>query len=314
MRRRETQAPAFGMVDGRLQRLEELVVPATDRGLLLGDAVFETLRTYDGRLFALDAHLDRLQASLRGIRITDAPSRDQIATWVRETTTATLEALGAPGGSSPPDDEDAPACVVRVTVTRGSGGHGLSTQGVGPARVIVIARPLPPPPESVYTKGLRVVTASLKRAPVGVQDPTIKATSALNLILARQEADEAGADEALLTNGRGEYLEASAANLFVLREGSYWTPRGRDGVLEGVTAGIVEGLLREEGWHGHHGPIPASVLREGQEVLLTQTTREVLPVVRLDDEVVGSGRPGEMAARLRGRFRERRAQYLDPGP
>ncbi len=303
-------APSFGMVDGRLQRLQDLMVPATDRGLLLGDAVFETLRTYEGRLFALNEHLDRLEASLRGIRINDAPSRDQVAKWTRETTAATLEAQSGPGGSSS-DDVDAPACVVRVTVTRGSGGHGLSTQGVGPARVIVIARPLPPPPETVYSEGLRVVTAGIKRAPVGVQDPTIKATSALNLILARLEADQAGADEALLTDGEGRYLEASAANLFVLRGGSYWTPRGPDGVLEGVTAGIVQELLQEAGWRARHGPIPASVLREGEEVLLTQTTREVLPVVQVDDRLVAGGRPGETARRLRALFGERRGRYLD---
>lgn len=293
----------FGSVDGRLAPLEGLMVPATDRGLLLGDAVFETLRTYDGRLFALDEHLDRLEASLRGVRIRDAPSRGRIALWAQEAVRATLD--GTDRGSE---------CVVRVTVTRGSGPHGISGKGAGPARVVVISRVLPPPDERVYKEGLRVLTASVRRAPAGVQDPTIKATSALNLILARLEADEAGLDEALLTDAEGRYLEASAANLFVIKDRRFFTPRGRDGVLEGVTAGIVEGLLLDEGFQAHHGPIPKRVLQEADEVLLTQTTREVLPVVEVDQTAVGNGVPGPVAGRLRERFHQVRREYLTQGP
>jgi branched-chain amino acid aminotransferase len=291
---------AFGVVDGDLKPLQRLCVPVTDRGFLLGDAVFETLRTYRGRLFALDGHLDRLEASLDGVGIEDAPGRAVIADWARAAVRATRQAV--------PDAE----CVVRVTVTRGDGPHGISTKGAGPARVVVIARVLPEPGERVYAEGLRVVTASVRRAPRGVQDPTIKATSALNLILARREADEAGADEALLLDAEGRYLEASAANLFVVQGEEFFASRGEHGVLEGVTAGIVEDLLVEEGFTPQWGPVPKEVLRGADEVLLTQTTREVLPVVQVDSRPVGDGRPGPVAARLRDRFLGRLDDFLDP--
>lgn len=293
--------PGFGSVDGELAPLDRLTVPVTDRGLLLGDAVFETLRTYDGRIFALDGHLDRLEASLAGVRIRDAPPRASLAQWAREAVRATRQRAEGPV-----------ECVVRLTVSRGSGPHGISVKGAGPARVIVISRPLPPPDERVYREGLRVVTASVRRAPAGVQDPTIKATSALNLILARLEADEAGLDEALLTDGEGRYLEASAANLFVVKGGGYHTPRGEDGVLEGVTAAVVEDLLLDHGLKAHHGPIPQQVLKSADEVLLTQTTREVLPVVEVDGSPVSGGVPGPVARRLREEFKRKKERYLDP--
>ncbi len=298
----------FGSLDGVLKPLDALQVPATDRGLLLGDAVFETLRTYDGRLFALRDHLNRLEHSLRGIAMASLPDRDRLTRWAREAATATLDEVQQAGLAT---SDCPPACVLRLTVTRGSGPPGLSAKGAGPPRVIVIARYLPPPAPGVYEQGLRVITARVKRSPAAVQDPTIKATSALNLIMARMEADQAGADEALLTDAEGRYLEASAANLFAVQGRDFWTPRGEDGVLEGVTAGIIEKLLQEQGLQGHLGPIPRSVLREAEEVFLTQTTREVLPVVQVDDRQVGDGAPGPVARELRERFLERVHERLD---
>lgn len=311
MTTRGKKAAGFGSVDGELSPLDDLQVPATDRGLLLGDAVFETLRTYDGRLFALQDHLDRLERSLRGIGMSSLPPRERVARWGREAVAATLDEVQQAGLTT---TDDPPACVLRLTVTRGSGPPGLSAKGAGPPRVIVIGRFLPPPAPEVYERGLRVVTARVKRSPVAVQDPTIKATSALNLIMARMEADQAGADEALLTDAEGRYLEASTANLFVVRGSEYWTPRGADGVLEGVTAGVVQELLQEQGFRGHLGPISRSVLLEAEEVFLTQTTREVLPVVQVDDRAVGGGTPGPVARDLRGRFLERVPERLDSPP
>lgn len=310
----DTQADSsFASVDGELRPLREAVVPVVDRGFLLGDAVFETLRTYQGRLFALEQHLDRLESSMGAIGLEGAPGRDRIAGWLREATRHSIKAQRSSAREGPGDGPgDGPECVVRVTVTRGDGPHGISTRGSGPPRVVVIARALPPVPAEVYTEGLRVITASVRRAPVGVQDPAIKATSALNLILARVEADRSGAHEALLTNEHGDYLEATAANLIVLNEGSFWTPKGGHGVLEGVTWGIVEKLLLEEGFKPRYGPVAPEILFGAREVLLTQTTREVLSVVHVDEHEIADGKPGPMAARLREGFKGQRSNYLGP--
>lgn len=291
----------MGSVNGKVLPLDELMVPVTDRGFLLGDGVFETLRTYKGRLFSLEEHLDRLEASLSGIRMDAPPRRDEVREWARATTAAARV-----------DAADDVEFVVRITVTRGRGPHGMSPKGAGPPQVYILARPLPAAPTALYEEGMRVVTARTRRVHRAAQDPTIKALSALNLILARAEADDAGADEALLCDEDGDYLEASAANLLVLHDGEFWTPRGEDGVLEGVTMRHVIALLQREGHTAHRAPIPPDVLRAADEVLLTFTTREVVPVVAVDGAPVGGGGPGPMARHLRLRFQEEVGDWLDP--
>lgn len=291
----------MGSVDGAIVPLEDLRVPVTDRGFLLGDAVYETLRTYGGRLYALEPHLDRLEASMRGIRLAAPPARDRVSSWLR----ATVEAALAEGERG---DEEV---VARVTVTRGAGPHGMSPKDAGPPQVYILARPLPPAPAELYERGIRVVTARTRRVSRAAQDPSIKAGSALNLILARAEADDAGADEALLLDESGGYLEASAANLFAVRDDTYWTARGEDGVLEGVTMRRIAALLDAAGFEAVRGPVPEQVVRAADEVFLTQTTREVLPVVAVDGKAVGTGRPGPVARAMRERFLTEVHEWLD---
>lgn len=293
-------------LDGDLRPVEEACIPVTDRGVTLGDAVFETLRTYGGRLFALSEHLERLGSSMDAIRLTERPPPATIAAWAR---TATHAAMGRirDDGVLPEGTE----AVVRITVTRGDGPHGLSLKGTGPPRTLVLARPLRPTPARVYSEGLRVVTATTRRHHPAAQDPRVKATSALNLVMARAEADAAEADEALLLDGAGRYLEASAANLFVLKDGTYWTPRGEDGVLPGITASIVSATLDAMGLDVVRAPIPPEVLRDADEVFLTQTTREAIPVVAVDGRAVADGRPGATTHEVRRRFLAEVPKWLD---
>lgn len=271
----------------------------TDRGFLLGDAVYETMRTYEGRLFALDAHLARLCASFDGVKLQNAPSVDGLKTALREVVHSARA-------------ETAQELVVRMTVTRGPGAHGMSPRGSGPPQVYILARALPDAPASLYDNGLRLITAKTRRLPAAAQDPRIKAASALNLIMARIEADEADADDALLCDLAGRYLEASSANLIVIKGNSYYSPRGEDGVLEGVTAGLVMDLLDDEGLQAVRGPIDPDVLGSADEVLLTQTTREVLPVASVDGALVNTGQPGRLARTLRSKFLAEVPRWLDP--
>lgn len=288
----------LGARNGERMPIESLCVPVEDRGFLLGDAVYETFRTYEGRLFALADHLDRLEASLSAVRIRDAPDRQTLSRWLEGTTEEAWRILRKDEGRV------ADELVVRVTVTRGPGPHGFSPRGAGPAQVYILARPLPPAADRVYSEGLSTVTAKVRRVPVEAQDPAIKAGSALNLVLARLEADDKGADEALLTDARGDYLEASGANLFALKDGVFWSPRAGDGILEGVTMRRLVAILEADGWSGERKAIPPEVLFSADEVLLTQTTREVIPVSQIDGRAIGTGRPGPESARLRARFRE----------
>lgn len=293
-------ASGVGSRDGKVMPLNELTVPVTDRGFLLGDTVYETMRTYDSCIFALQAHLQRLRDSLQAIGIEDAPDDARLADWLRAATRRLVHAEGGP-------DE----AVVRITVTRGPGPHGMSTRGAGPSTVYILARPLPPAPAEVYSKGLRLVTAKTRRLDPAAQDPRIKAGSALNLVLARLEADRAGVDDALMCDANGNYLEASSANLFVLHHGRFYTAHGEDGVLEGITAQRTRELLEAEGFSGVYGPVTPDVLLAADEVLLTQTTREMIPVVEIDGRPVGSGRPGPVAATLRERFHATKGPWLE---
>lgn len=286
------------MLDGRLSALEDLVVPVTDRGFLLGDAVFETMRTYGGRLFALEDHMDRLMDGLGALRFEAPPSRASLADELRSFVAGVREST---------DDE----LVVRVTVTRGSGPRGLSPRGAGPPRRIAMAFPLHVPDDDWYRAGVDVITARTQRSSVSSQDPRIKSTSALNLVLARLEADEAGVEEALLCDASGRYLEATSANLVVLHGGAYHAPRGDDGVLPGVTAAKVTGILDAMGWEAVRGPVSSEVLRAADEVWLTQTTRELIPVARIDGRPVGTGMEGPVAREVRARFRAEVSKWLD---
>jgi len=285
-------------LDGDLVPPAEAKVSVLDRGFLHGDSVYEVVRTYGGRPFELEAHLTRLARSAERIGL--APRWDGPRT-ARELV-RTLEAARVRGGAPPPDPAAAPWNVgewyARVVMTRGAGEIGLDPALAVDPRAIVIVQPLQAPPARAYAEGVAVAIVGVRRPSPAAVDPAAKTGAHLSHVLAVKEARDAGAHEALLLDDAGRITEGSSSNVFAVRRGEVVTPPLAAGILEGVTRGVVLRLARAEGVALQEVALRPEDLEAADEVFITSTMREILPVVRLGARPVGSGRPGPVTERL----------------
>lgn len=269
---------SFVHLDGKLVADADARVSVFDRGFTLGDGLFETMRAYGGRAAFVDEHLARLRRGCDALRLpcpADLPER--IAQTLRA--------------------NHAKDAAVRVTLTRGPGGRGASPRGAGPPTVVVVVTPVPYD-EALYARGLRAVTSRAPRA----EHPGLKSTNYLANVLARLEADDAGADEALVPDAQGHLLEATQANLFVLRGDRLATPPV-GALLPGVTRAKLLGLAPELGLRAEEAPLSREDVLGADEAWLTASVLEVAPLVALDGAPVGRGAPGPVAARMRALYR-----------
>jgi branched-chain amino acid aminotransferase len=281
---------------GKLVPKEEAVVSVWDHGLLYGDGVFEGIRAYDGRVFRLEQHLDRLWASARYIMLEIPLTRAEMIAAV----TATCRANNLHGG------------YIRLVVTRGVGDLGLDPrkcalcpeEGRNGPTVIIIADQIALYPEEVYRQGLRVITCTTRRNIPEALDPGVKSLNYLNSVLAKIETGRAGADEGIMLNSEGFVAECTGDNLFVLRKGALITPPTSAGILHGITRGAVMELAAEMGLPVREELFTLFEVYTADEVFLTGTAAEIAPVVDVDGRPIGSGKPGEMTARLLAAFRE----------
>jgi len=291
-------------LSGRLVPPEQALVPVLDRGFLYGDSVYEVARTYGGAPFALAEHLDRLEGSAAriGLRL---PPRAQIQSEIART-------LQAAGNAE---------SYLRVMVTRGEGSHfGLAPSPASDARddgprLIILVRPLELPPPELYARGLHLALVRVRRNDPRTVDPKAKTGNYLNSVLAIQEARASGADDAIFLDLKDRVTESSSANLFFVKDGVVVTPPLTLGLLAGITRAKVIEAARAAGILVREEPHGAGALAEADEVFLTSTLREVMPVTQLSlledrdpaPRPVGNGAPGPMAARLLQLFRERAA-------
>ncbi len=274
--------PDIGFVNGRFMPLAEAVVSVEDRGFQFGDGVYEVIRTYGGRPFQLDAHLLRLERSARAI---DLPCPLSHAQW----TERVADGIRLAGY---------PECKLYIQLTRGPAprDHPFPT-GVQPT-VVMTVRELHPLSDSLRS-GVDAIT--LQDFRWGRCD--VKSVSLLANVLARQRAKDAGAFEAIFIRN-GEVTEGAVSNVMIVRCGVLMTSPEGERILSGVTRGLVLELARKEGLTVHERPVSEAELRGADEVFLTGTTIEVLPVNRIDGIAVGSGRPGPVANLLGERFRD----------
>ena len=288
--------PVLCNVEGRLVPPDQAVVPILDRGFLYGDSVYEVVRTYSGRPFELDRHLARMEKTAHRIDLTLPPR----AAIVRELQ-RTLDAAGNPESYA------------RIVITRGTGEFGLSPLlARGHNRLVVIVRPLAAPPEEQYERGLQMAIARTRRNPPQALDPALKTGNYLNNILALREAHEAGADDAILLDLAGRVTEGTTSNVFFVQRGVLVTPPLSLGMLEGVTRALFNEIAREQGMLLREEPHGPEALAAADEVFMTSTLREAMPVTSLvfleshGEQVrkVSDGRPGPVAKRLRAAFRE----------
>ncbi len=287
--------PVLCNVEGKLVPPEQALVPVLDRGFLYGDSVYEVVRTYAGRPFELERHLARMDKTARRIDLT-LPPRETVVRELQRTL----------------DAAENPESYARIVVTRGIGEFGLSPLlARGQNRLVIIVRPLSAPPEEQYARGLQMAIARTRRNPPQALDPALKTGNYLNNILALREAHEAGADDAILLDLGGRVTEGTTSNVFFVQRGVLVTPPLALGMLEGVTRGLFIEIARAEGMLLREEPHGPEALAAADEVFMTSTLREAMPVTSLvfldspGEQVrqVGKGAPGPIAKRLRAAFR-----------
>lgn len=275
---------------------EAAKVSVFDRGFLYGDSVFETLRTYGGRLFAVERHLARLARSAERVFIDLPVSLEQMG---RELASAVV---GAGNAES----------YARLMLTRGVGDElGLDPgQSRHPLRVVIVT-PLKALPPEVYERGASAITYRGERVTDHSSAAGAKVGNYLTAVLASRELRAAGAAEALLVDGRGRVVEGATSNVFVVTsDGTLVTPPEDDGVLLGVTREAVLELARSLGMPVVLASLPLSEVLGAAEVFVCSSIRELLPVVSIDGAPVGSGRPGPLTGQLLGAFRQKCMQSV----
>jgi branched-chain amino acid aminotransferase len=283
---------SFASVNGSVVPAEEARVSVLDNGFTFGDAVYETLRTYAGRPFELGRHLARLRASAARLGFS-IPQDDR---ELRER----LDALLARAANT--------ESYIRLIVSRGLGDISYHFERVAGPTIVMVVKPLDPYPESDYESGIAVAIVDVRRNNPRALDPAIKSCNLLNNILAVREAQGKGAEEALLLNDQGELAEGASTNLFLVKGGTVVTPPLAAGILAGITREVVLGLLRGGSLSFREGALRPAHLRDADEVFVTSSTREVMPVRAVDGRPVGDGRPGPVTRRILAAFRAYAAQ------
>lgn len=275
-------------LNGRLVPEGEATVSILDRGFLFGDGVFESMRVVGGRIFRLDRHLERLRrsADLIGLALPGGPGAFGEAAIKLLRENGLTEAR------------------VRITVTRGPGRPGDYVEAPGPPTVVMIAAPYAGPDPALRERGVTVAIPRRRQIPAEAIDPSIKSISRLASVLARREARDQGAFEAVLLDLAGNLTEGTASNLFLVVRGRLLTPLVPEGGLPGVTRQAVLELASAAGIEVHEDRLPARTLSHADEAFLTNTSWEVLPVARVDQRPVGDGRPGAVTRDLQGRYRD----------
>lgn len=275
-------------IDGEFLPESEAKVSVFDHGLLYGDGVFEGIRFYNGRVFRLEEHHDRLWDSARSICLDIPMSKEDMTEALLET----IRQNGLRDG------------YIRQIITRGVGNLGLNPAQCKRPSVIIIAATIALYPEEVYRSGLTIVTCATRRAGAAVLNPAVKSLNYLNNVMARIEANLAGADEALMLNDAGNVAECTADNVFIIKKGQIFTPPISAGALRGITRAVVFEIAAELGIKITETDITRHDVFVADECFLTGTAAEVIPVIKADGRVIGTGKPGAISTRMIARFRE----------
>ena len=275
-------------IDGKLYDKEDARISVYDHGLLYGDGVFEGIRAYGGRVFEMDAHLERLYVSAKAIRLEIPLSRAEFAKVINDV-------IAANGFSD---------CYVRAVVTRGMGDLGVDPRRSVRPSVIVIADKLNVYPAEMYEKGMSVITAGTIRNHPNSCPPRVKSLNYLNNVLAKIEANDAGVPEAVMLNHLGNVAECTADNIFIVRWGRVLTPTTSDGILEGITRKVIIELCGRLGINCMEVTLQKHDLYAADEFFVTGTGAEVMPVTKIDGRVVADGGVGPVTRRLIKAFHE----------
>ena len=275
-------------INGRFFKKEEAVISVYDHGFLYGDGVFEGIRVYGGKVFKLTEHVDRLFESAQAIWLEIPMSRKACA-----------DAIGQTVAKSGFKD-----AYVRAVVSRGAGSLGLDPRKTKDPQVIIIVDTISIYPQEMYEKGMELVTASTMRNHPAALNPRIKSLNYLNNIMAKIEGSFVGCVEVLMFNHKGEVVECMGDNIFIVKNKVLFTPSPDAGILDGVTRRLVMELAKTSGYTMNESTLTRHDVYVADEVFLTGTAAELIPVTKIDGRVIGEGKPGRVFLDLRSRFQE----------
>ncbi|HZO86250.1 MAG TPA: branched-chain-amino-acid transaminase [Verrucomicrobiae bacterium] len=274
-------------IDGKYYDEQDAKISVFDHGLLYGDGIFEGIRAYNGRVFKLKEHIDRLFYSAKAILLTIPMSHNQICDAVVDTCRQNKIRDG----------------YIRLVVTRGVGGLGLNPNRCKHPSVIVIADKIQLYPNEVYDRGMDIITVPTTRNLHSALNPAIKSLNYLNNILAKIEANLGGCEEAIMLNAQGFVSECTGDNLFIIKAGKMYTPPLSAGALYGITRAVVIDLARESGIDVTEPDLTRYDLFNADECFLTGTGAEIVPVVKIDGRIIGDGKPGPITKKLVEKYR-----------
>jgi len=275
-------------IDGVITGPDEAHISVLDHGLLFGDSVYETLRTYGGKPFLFSRHFARLQHSAAVI--------DLKLPWSKSRTRDEIEKTLLAGESR-----------IRLIVTRGVGELAADIETCTDPAVIIIVVPLIALPERIYDQGVDVIISSVRRS---LRLADIKTGSLIHQVLARREAKSKHAFEAILLTPDEKLSDGITSNIYLVRNGKLLTPAHDAGIVEGITRGVVLDIAREKGLEVVEGFFDVSEISRAEEMFLTSSTREIVPITQVDGKPVGSGKPGAVTVMLRRAYRSALQQLV----
>jgi branched-chain amino acid aminotransferase len=273
-------------INGKLYDKADAKISVYDHGLLYGDGVFEGIRVYDGKVFRLKEHVERLFESAKAIKLEIPLSREQMAKAIQDTVNANNKKNG----------------YIRPVVTRGSGYLGLDPRKTSDPQVIIIVDDISLYPPELYDNGMEIATVATIRNHPAALNPRIKSLNYLNNILAKIEGIQQGCLESLMLNHKGEIAECTGDNIFLVKNGALRTPPIDAGVLEGITRNAVIGLAKEARIPVAETSLTRHDVFVADECFLTGTAAEIIPIVKCDGRAIGAGRPGPITKQLREAF------------
>jgi branched-chain amino acid aminotransferase len=275
-------------LNGSIVDRSEAKVSVFDHGVLYGDGVFEGIRIYEGCIFRLDEHLDRLYSCARYIKLDIGMTKAEMA----EATVETVRANDLKDG------------YIRLVVTRGEGTLGLDPDKCPNPNVFIIAAKIQLYPEKYYTEGLSIVTVPTRRNNAEIINPRVKSLNYLNNILGKIEAKLAGCEEALMLDHRGYVCECTGDNIFIIKDGVLTTPPTYLGALKGITRDAIIELAEADGITVKEEPFTRFEVIDADEVFLTGTAAEVVPVIQLDGRYIGDKTVGPITKKMIAKFHE----------
>lgn len=281
-------------VNGEISDSNNAAISVLDRGFLYGDSVYEVILTYEKHPFLLDEHLDRLYRSARSIHMEFSFSREDLINEINKV----IDAL------------EGDRLYVRFIVTRGEGEINLDPSTASTNNFVIIGKQLPEYPQKWYNEGVSLIISDVLRNSKRSMDPNVKSGNYLNNVLAMAEAKEKGAFDAMMLNYKGNITEGTTSNIWIVEDDKFITPPLEAGLLGGITRKTLLILAAKNGFNVLEEDITPERLKEASECFLTSSTKEIVPITKVDGNPIGTGAPGPQTKKLHQIYKSFVLEYL----